>query len=45
MVRRLQSAGFNQILTRSRSELDLLVSTAVRAFFEKQRPAGFKHVP
>ena len=22
-----------------------MVSTTVRAFFEKQRPAGFKHVP
>jgi GDP-L-fucose synthase len=39
VVRRLQRAGFNEILTRSRSELDLLDRTAVRAFFEKQRPA------
>lgn len=39
VVRRLQRAGFNQILTRSRSELDLLDRAAVRSFFEKQRPA------
>jgi GDP-L-fucose synthase len=39
VVRRLQRAGFNEILTSSRSELDLLDRTAVRAFFEKQRPA------
>lgn len=39
VVRRLQKAGFNEILTRTRSELDLLDRTAVRAFFEKQRPA------
>ena len=39
VVRRLQRAGFNEILTRSRSELDLLDRTAVRAFFEKERPA------
>ena len=39
LVRRLQRAGFNEILTRSRSELDLLERSAVRAFFENQRPA------
>ena len=39
IVRRLQGAGFNEILTRSRSELDLLDRSAVRAFFENQRPA------
>ena len=39
VVRRLQRAGFNRILTRSRSELNLLDRTAVRAFFEKERPA------
>jgi GDP-L-fucose synthase len=38
-MRRLQSAGFSEILTRSRSELDLLDRAAVRAFFEKERPA------
>ena len=39
IVRRLQGAGFNEILTRSRSELDLLDRAAVRAFFENQRAA------
>ena len=39
MVRRLQRAGFNRILTRTRSELNLLDHAAVRAFFEEQRPA------
>jgi GDP-L-fucose synthase len=39
IVRRLQRAGFDQILIRSRSELDLLDRSAVRAFFETQRPA------
>jgi GDP-L-fucose synthase len=39
VVRRLQRAGFDEILTCSRSELDLMDRAAVRAFFEKQRPA------
>jgi GDP-L-fucose synthase len=39
IVRRLQRAGFDEILIRSRSELDLLDRSAVRAFFETQRPA------
>ena len=39
IMRRLQRAGFGEILTRSRSELDLLDRAAVRAFFEKERPA------
>jgi len=39
IVRRLQRAGFKQLLTRSRSELDLLERNAVRSFFEKERPA------
>ncbi len=38
IVRRLQSAGFTQILTRSRSELDLTDKQAVRGFFDTQRP-------
>ena len=38
IVRRLQAAGFNEIRTRSRSELDLLDRSAVRAFFENQGP-------
>jgi GDP-L-fucose synthase len=39
MVRRLQRAGLNRILTRTRSDLNLLDRAAVRAFFEEQRPA------
>lgn len=38
IVRRLQSAGFTQILTRSRNELDLTDKQAVRGFFDAQRP-------
>jgi GDP-L-fucose synthase len=39
VARRLQKGGFNKILTRTRRELDLLDRPAVRAFFEKERPA------
>lgn len=38
LVRRLSKAGFRKILTRSRSELDLLDRGAVRAFFDRERP-------
>jgi GDP-L-fucose synthase len=38
IVRALASQGFSQILTRPRAELDLLDRSAVRAFFEKERP-------
>ena len=38
VVRRLQSEGFQQILTRTRQELDLMDRTAVRGFFEAERP-------
>jgi len=38
IVRALASQGLTQILTRPRAELDLLDRTAVRAFFEKERP-------
>jgi GDP-L-fucose synthase len=38
VVRRLQSAGFQKILTRTRQELDLMDRTAVRGFFEAERP-------
>jgi GDP-L-fucose synthase len=38
IVRRLQSAGFEHILTRSRSELDLLDQRAVTAFLAAERP-------
>ncbi|HEY5954237.1 MAG TPA: GDP-L-fucose synthase [Terrimicrobiaceae bacterium] len=39
LVRRLSEAGFGNILTRTHSELDLLDRVAVRAFFERERPA------
>jgi GDP-L-fucose synthase len=39
MVRKLQAEGFTNILTRTRAELDLLDRQAVRAFYEKERPA------
>ena len=39
MVRKLQKEGFANVLTRTRAELDLLDRAAVRAFFEKERPA------
>jgi GDP-L-fucose synthase len=38
IVRALASQGFTQILTRSRAELDLLDRSAVREFFQKERP-------
>lgn len=38
VLRRLQSAGFQNILTRTRRELDLMDRTAVRGFFEAERP-------
>lgn len=38
VVRRLQKAGFANILVRTRSEVDLLDRAAVRAFFESERP-------
>jgi GDP-L-fucose synthase len=38
IVRALASQGFSQILNRPRAELDLLNRSAVRAFFEKERP-------
>jgi len=38
VVRRLQSAGFQKILIRTRQELDLMDRTAVRGFFEAERP-------
>jgi GDP-L-fucose synthase len=39
VVRRLQRGGFSRILTRTRSELDLLSRSAVRTFFKNERPA------
>lgn len=38
VVRRFQRAGFENILTRTRQELDLMDRSAVRAFFEAERP-------
>ncbi len=38
IVRALENAGFNNILTRTSSELDLRNQAAVQAFFEKERP-------
>lgn len=39
VVRKLQAEGFTNILTRSRTEVDLLDAAAVRSFYEEQRPA------
>jgi GDP-L-fucose synthase len=39
VVEELRQAGYSTILTRSRSELDLTDSTAVRSFFAAERPA------
>jgi GDP-L-fucose synthase len=38
IVRRLQQAGYKQVLTRSRAELDLLDQRAVHAFLEAEKP-------
>lgn len=38
MVRRLRAAGMNELLLRSRAELDLSQSAAVAAFFAEQKP-------
>jgi GDP-L-fucose synthase len=38
VVRRLQAGGYERLLLRTHSELDLLDRTAVRAFFESDRP-------
>jgi len=39
VVRRLEQGGYRAILTRTRAEVNLLDRAAVRAFFEKERPA------
>lgn len=39
VVRKLQAEGFSNILTRTRSELDLRDPVAVRKFYEENRPA------
>lgn len=38
IVRALERAGYTRILTRTRTELDLLDRAAVRSFFETERP-------
>jgi len=38
IVRRLQTQGYEQVLTRSRAELDLLDQKAVLAFMEAEKP-------
>ncbi len=38
IVRALQSEGYSNIITRSRSELDLCDPLATRAFFEQEKP-------
>lgn len=38
LVRRLQAGGYGRVLTRSRSELDLLDQHAVLSFLEAERP-------
>jgi GDP-L-fucose synthase len=38
LVRRLSSAGYERLLLRSRSELDLLDQSAVFAFLEREKP-------
>ncbi len=38
LVRRLQQAGYSNILTRTRAELDLLNQTATHAFLEQHKP-------
>ncbi len=39
MVRELRAAGYEQVITRTRAELDLTDTAAVRTFFETERPA------
>ena len=39
VVEELRRAGYGQVLTRTRSDLDLTDSRAVRAFFDSERPA------
>ena len=38
IIRALENAGFNNIVTRTSSELDLRNQAAVQAFFEKEKP-------
>lgn len=38
IVRKLQAAGYQNLIVRTRQELDLLDQSAVRAFFETEKP-------
>ena len=38
ILRRLQSGGYRNLVTRTHAELELTDATAVRGFFEKERP-------
>ena len=38
IIRKLKKNGFNNLLTRSRSELDLTNQAQVQFFFEKEKP-------
>jgi GDP-L-fucose synthase len=38
IMRRLQAAGYRNLLTRTHAELELTEQAAVRAFFERERP-------
>ncbi len=38
IVRRLQQAGFNQVITRDRSQVDLLQQAQVQAFLQDEKP-------
>ncbi len=38
-MRELRAAGYEQVITRTRAELDLTDTAAVRTFFETERPA------
>ena len=38
LVRRLQAAGYTNVITRSRQELDLLSQQAVHDFMHQERP-------
>src|SRR5690349_12468735 len=38
LVRQLQSQGFDKLVTRTQAELDLTSQTAVKVFFESEKP-------
>ncbi|MEO8164214.1 MAG: NAD-dependent epimerase/dehydratase family protein, partial [Betaproteobacteria bacterium] len=43
IVRCLHSAGYTSILSRTHAELDLMDQTAVKKFFEQERPEYVFH--